>query len=55
MDVQVFDLPTLTENTSIHDVEIKFCEMSSRYRNGDGLDEVEITWFDSANTWLSLI
>lgn len=55
IEVRVYDLPTLNIESNIHSVEEKFCELNSRYRNGEKLDEVEISWFDCANTWLSLI
>ena len=53
-DVYVYELPVLNTESNIVSVESKFCELNSRYRNGEPLDEVEITWLDSANTWLIL-
>ena len=55
MLVRVYDLPAISEDSNFHQIEEKFCDLNSRYRNGERLDEVEITWLDSANTWLSLM
>lgn len=49
-DIKVYNLPTKEDNVFI--IERKYCELYSRYRNGEVLDEVEINWMDNANTWL---
>lgn len=53
INIEIFDLPTL--NSSVHKIEEKFCELNKRYRNGEALDEVEITWLDQANTFLQTL
>ena len=50
MDVMVYSFPTMADGVSV--VEQKFCELMSQYRRGEQLDEIEIDWLDSANTWL---
>jgi hypothetical protein len=49
-EVRVFDLPTLNDRFEV--IEDKFCELTSKYRNGERLDRVELDWMDSANSWL---
>lgn len=49
-DFRVFELPTANDDTFV--IERTWCELNTRLRNGDNLDEVEINWMDTANTWL---
>lgn len=49
-DYRVFELPTANDDTFV--IERTWCELNTRLRNGDSLDEVEINWMDTANTWL---
>ncbi len=49
-DYRVFELPTVNDDTFV--IERTWCALNTRLRNGDSLDEVEINWMDSANTWL---
>lgn len=53
MEVEIFMLPTKDDSVDV--IEKVFCELTSRYRNGDELNEVEIDWLDTANTWLMQI
>lgn len=53
MDVKVFNLPT--KEDTVAKIEKVYCDLNRRYRNGETLDEVEITWMDTANTWLMSI
>lgn len=50
MDVVLYSFPTKADG--VFAVEQRFCELLSQYRNGEKLDEIEIDWLDSANTWL---
>ena len=50
MDLRVFNLPTVNDDYFV--IERMWCEFNSRVRNGESLDEVEITWMDTANNWL---
>ena len=50
MDVRIFDLPRETDDKA--KIEKVYCDLAKRYRNGEELDEVEITWMDTANNWL---
>lgn len=50
MDVTMFDFPTMRDGRIA--VETKYCELLNLYRRGEQLDEIEIDWLDSANTWL---
>lgn len=50
MDVMMFDFPTMRDDRIA--VETKYCELLNLYRRGEQLDEIEIDWLDSANTWL---
>jgi hypothetical protein len=51
MELRIFDLPTPKDDTII--IERRWCELNTKFRNGDTLDEVEINWMDSANSWLT--
>jgi len=51
MELRIFDLPTPNDDTNI--IERRWCELNTKFRNGDELDEVEINWMDSANNWLT--
>lgn len=51
MDYRIFELPTA--NSNISDIESHWCELNTKRRNGEKLDEVEMNWMDTANTWLS--
>lgn len=50
MDIRVFDFPTDKDN--INEIERRYTELLSQYRRGEPLDEIEIDWMDTANTWL---
>ena len=50
MDVTMFDFPTMRDGRIA--VETKYCELLNLYRRGEQLDEIEIDWLDSANSWL---
>lgn len=50
MEFRVFELPTITDDRD--DIERLWCEINARIRNGERVDEVELDWFDTANTWL---
>jgi hypothetical protein len=50
MDIRVFDLPTRYDDP--YAIECRLRELEDRAREGIELDEVEINWMDTANTWL---
>lgn len=50
MDIRCFSLPTINDDYRV--IERTFCELNTKLRNGDDLDEVELNWMDTANTWL---
>jgi hypothetical protein len=50
MDIRVFDLPTREDRTEV--IERRLAELERRVQNGEALDEVEVDWMDTANTWL---
>lgn len=50
MDIRVYDLPTLNQGRET--VEKRLNELENMYRRGEQLDEIEIDWIDTANTWL---
>ena len=50
MDIRVYNLPTQRDSFDI--IEKRFNELEVKYRNGEALDEIEIDWLDTANTWL---
>lgn len=50
MNVTLFTLPTPKDDIRV--IERTWCELNTRLRNGEKLDEVEINWMDTANTWL---
>ena len=50
MDIRVFDLPTRDDRTEV--IERRLAELERRVQNGESLDEVEVDWMDTANTWL---
>ncbi|CAB4142399.1 hypothetical protein UFOVP447_4 [uncultured Caudovirales phage] len=50
MDIRVFDLPTRYDDP--YTIERRLRELEERARHGVELDEVEINWMDTANTWL---
>lgn len=47
----VFKFPTFEDNKRI-EVERKYCELLTDYRNGIRLAPEAIDWMDSANNWL---
>lgn len=53
MEIRVFDLPTI--NDDFYTIERRYNELESKYRNGEQLDEVEINWMETANTWLMTV
>lgn len=53
MDVNVYNLPLKDDNVA--KIERVYCDLHRRYKNGEELDEVEMTWMDTANTWLMSI
>jgi hypothetical protein len=50
MDIRVFHLPTQSDDP--YTIERRLRELEERARHGVELDEVEINWMDTANTWL---
>ncbi len=50
MDIRVFHLPPRTAD--VYTIEKCLQELEQKARNGAELDEVEINWMDTANTWL---
>lgn len=50
MDIRVFDLPT--RNDDPFTIERRLKELEDKARHGVALDEIEIDWMDTANTWL---
>lgn len=50
MEMRVFNLPTI--NDDVYIIERQWCELNTKLRNGSVLDEVELNWYDTANTWL---
>ena len=50
MDIRVFDLPTRNDDPYI--IERRLRELENKARYGVKLDEIEIDWMDTANTWL---
>jgi len=52
MDFRIFSLPTEDDDRNL--IESRWCELNTRRRNGEKLDEVEINWMDTANNWLSV-
>lgn len=53
MDIRVFDLPTLNDDFTV--IERRYNELESKFRNGEKLDDVEIDWMNTANTWLMTV
>ena len=51
IDVQVYSFPT--KESSAREIEQRYCELHSKYRDGEKLDEIEFDWMNSANNWLS--
>ena len=52
-EVRVFDLPTKDAPTKL--IEEKLVELMCKHRKHEDLDEVELSWMDSANNWLQFI
>jgi hypothetical protein len=52
LEIEMYELPT--ENSSVKEIEAKYCELSKKYREGQHLDDIEIVWMDCANNWLDL-
>jgi hypothetical protein len=50
MDIRIFDLPTRHDRPEV--IERRLAELERRAQHGENLDEVEIDWMDTANTWL---
>jgi hypothetical protein len=50
MDIRVFDLPTRDDDPTT--IERCLRELENKARYGVKLDEIEIDWMDTANTWL---
>jgi hypothetical protein len=50
MDIRIFDFPT--RNDDPYTIERRLRELEEQARRGVELDEVEINWMDTANTWL---
>lgn len=50
MDIRVFDLPA--RDADPVEIEKTLTELESKARSGVRLDEIELDWMDSANTWL---
>ena len=53
MEVRVYNFPTLRDGRIA--VEEMFCELNSRYRNGEVLDPEILDWMDTANNWLTAV
>lgn len=49
-EIRYFSLPTINDDLTV--IERTYCELNTKYRNGEYLDEVELNWMDTANTWL---
>lgn len=49
-EIRYFSLPTINDDLTV--IERTYCELNTKYRNGEPLDEVELNWMDTANTWL---
>lgn len=54
MELRVYKFPIMNDKFR-HLVEIEYCKLLNKYRNGDTLDEESIDWMDSANNWLMSI
>lgn len=52
MDIKMHNFPTLRDGRIA--IEEKFCELNSRYRNGESLEPEAIDWMDTANNWLNV-
>lgn len=50
MDIRVFHLPT--RNDDVYVIESRLRELEAYARAGAELDDVELNWMDTANTWL---
>lgn len=50
MEIRVFDLPP--RNADVYTIERRLRELEEQARHGVELDEVEINWMETANTWL---
>jgi len=50
MDIEMYKFPTMSDGISA--VELKFCELVNKYRNGETLVPEAIDWMDTANNWL---
>lgn len=50
MDIRVFELPT--RDADIFTIERKLQDLEELVREGFELDEVELDWMETANTWL---
>jgi hypothetical protein len=51
MEVKLYKFPFLTIN-NIGQIEKKLYELEAKYRQGDKLEDEELTWMDLANTWV---
>lgn len=51
MEVKLYKFPFLTIN-NIGQIENKLYELESKYRQGEKLEDEELTWMDLANTWV---
>ena len=50
IDVEMHTFPTLKDGRIA--IEVKYCELVNKYRNGESMDYETVDWMDSANTWL---
>lgn len=50
MNIILHDLPNI--NAGVQKIETVYCEIYTKYRNGDKLDIEVLDWLDTANTWL---
>lgn len=53
-EIKLYKFPEF-DICKIVEVEKFVYELEQKYRHGETLDEVELTWMDTANTWLMTI
>lgn len=50
MEVELFNFPTMKDGRIA--VELTYCELVNKYRNGEKLEPEALDWMDTANNWL---
>ena len=51
---RIYNFPSFEINNA-KPIEILVLNLQKRYREGESLDDVELTWLDQANNWLDAV